>query len=103
MPTQLRIYTIKEGKLDDFVSAWLGGVRPLRVQHGFRIDGAWLNPERSEFVWLLSYDGPDVWKAKEAAYYGSAERLALKPDPAQWIVGSNVWFLSPVLPPQRSR
>ena len=96
MPTQLRMYVINRGRLDDFVSAWRAGVYPLRHEHGFRIDAAWTIPERSTFVWILSYDGPEDWQFKEAEYYGSAARAALDPNPAQWIAQANQWFLTPV-------
>ncbi len=78
MVTQLRMYTINRGKLDDFVRAWRAGVYPLRVKQGFRIDGTWVIKERNQFVWLLSYDGAD-WEAKDTAYYASPERAALEP------------------------
>lgn len=98
MPSQLRIYTINRGKLDDFVRAWSAGVYPLRRGLGFRIDGAWVVQERNEFVWILSYDGSQDWQAAEAAYYGSPERAALDPDPAQWIARAEHYFITPVRP-----
>lgn len=93
---QLRLYTINRGRLDDFVTAWRTGLLPLRQRFGFRIDGAWVIRERNEFVWILSYDGPQSWEAADAAYYASPERAALAPDPAQWIAQANQWFLEPV-------
>jgi len=98
MPSQLRIYTINRGKMDEFVKAWLAGVYPLRLRLGYTIPSAWIIKERNEFVWILSYDGPQDWQAREAAYYGSPERAALKPDPAQYIAQAEQWFISPVLP-----
>ncbi len=96
MRTQLRIFTINKGRLDDFVRAWKAGVYPLRLKHGYRIDGAWVIRDRNEFVWLLSHDGDD-WDALEAAYYGSLERTAVDPDPAQYIAKAERWFLTRVL------
>jgi len=96
MPSQLRIYTINKGKLDDFVSAWSKGVHPLRLKLGYRIPSAWVIRERNEFVWILTYDGPDPWPVKEKAYYASPERAALNPDPAQYIAKAEHWFLTPV-------
>jgi len=97
MVTELRIFTINKGRLDDFVRAWTAGVYPLRLKKGYRIDGAWVIKERNEFIWLLSYDGDD-WEAKEKAYYASAERAAVNPDPAQYIAKIEKWFLTPVIP-----
>ncbi len=97
MRTELRVYTINRGKMDEFVRAWKTGVYPLRQKVGFRIDGAWVLKERNQFVWLMSYDGDD-WEAKDTAYYASAERKALNPDPAQFIALAEHWFLTEVVP-----
>jgi len=97
MTTQLRMYTINRGKMDDFVRAWKAGVYPLRQRHGFRIEGAWILTERNQFIWLMSYGGTD-WEAKYNAYYASPERAVLDPDPAQFIALSEQWFLTEVLP-----
>lgn len=96
MISQLRIYTINRGQLDDFVQAWSAGVLPLRRKLGFRVDGAWVLRERNEFIWVLSTDGPD-FAAKDNAYYASPERTALDPDPAPLIARAEHWFITPVL------
>src|SRR5207245_7471436 len=91
--TQLRTYTIAPGKMDLFVEAWKQGVVPLRRKHGFEIDGAWVDRGANRFVWLLSYDGPEGFEARDAAYYASPERAVLAPDPAEHIVGSEHRFV----------
>lgn len=96
MPAQLRRYTINRGKLGEFVAAWKNGVYPLRTKMGYRIQ-AWTIKDRNEFVWILGYDGPDEWEVKERAYYGSPERAALNPDPAQFIARAESWFLEPIV------
>lgn len=96
MTTQLRIYTINRGKLDEFVAAWRKGVYPLRLTHGFSIPAAWVNRERNEFIWLLTWDGSEPFAEKERAYYASAERAAVEPDPRQWIAQVNQFFVEPV-------
>ena len=98
MISQLRIYTINKGKMDEFVEGWKKFVYPLHLKHGFRIDRADIVRERNEFVWIVSYDGPEDWEAKQAAYYGSPERKAVDPDPAQHIARGEKWFIEPVLP-----
>lgn len=94
--TQLRIYTIAEGALDEFVEAWSHGVRPLRERHGFTVDGAWTIPEHDRFVWLLSFAGPGSFEEADGAYYASPDRAALSPDPARLIVESQTYWLSPI-------
>src|SRR5438309_285238 len=98
MVTQLRIYTINRGMLDAFVEAWKAGVYPLRLQHGYNIPAAWVNRDRNEFIWLLTYDGPEAFADKERAYYASSERITLDPDPRQYIAYANQHFITPVLP-----
>ncbi|MHB8630938.1 MAG: antibiotic biosynthesis monooxygenase family protein [Candidatus Limnocylindria bacterium] len=93
---QLREYTIKPGQLDRFADAWRSGVRPLREQQGFVIEGAWTIPSEEHFVWIVSYDGPDGWDAADRAYYGSPERTALDPDPASFILAQRTAFIDQV-------
>jgi len=97
---QLRVYTIDKGRLDDFANAWRAGVYPLRLKLGYKIPFAVKVPSTNQFVWLLSYDGPESWENKEAAYYASDDRKRLSPDPAQWIARPEQLMATPVVPPQ---
>jgi hypothetical protein len=97
MEYQLRRYRIQPGKLRECIAAWRAGVYPLRVKHGFRILGAWTIEESNEFVWILGYEGPDGFAAADAAYYASAERAALEPDPARYFERTEQWFMASVL------
>ena len=94
--SQLRIYTILDGKMDEWIAGWRDGVVPLRAKHGFRIDGAWVTRETNTFVWILSYDGPEDWNAKNEAYYASDGRKRLQPDPARLIASVEERFVTPV-------
>lgn len=96
MTSQLRIYTINKGKLDEFISAWSKGVVPLRSKHGFKIEGAWTVEENNQFVWILTHYGPEAWQTKQDAYYNSPEGKALDPDPAQYIARTEEYTISPI-------
>ena len=85
MTTQLRLYTINRGSLHLFAKEWKEMVLPLRVEHGFRVHGAWIIEETNQFAWLISHEGPESWEAGESAYYASAERKAMDPNPARLI------------------
>lgn len=50
---QLRTYTIREGLLEEWAARWRESVVPLRLKLGFGIGGAWLDHERSRFVWVI--------------------------------------------------
>jgi len=94
--SQLRIYRIQEGKMEEWLDGWTRGVRPLRLKFGFRIDGAWVVPDTDTFVWILSYDGPDGFEARDAEYYHSEDRKALRPDPASLIVKAETHMMTAV-------
>lgn len=94
---QLRLYTIDKGRLDDFATAWRAGVYPLRLKMGYQIPFAGKIPETNQFIWLVTYDGPEPWEQKEAEYYGSAERKRLSPDPAQWIARPEQFMVKPMV------
>jgi hypothetical protein len=96
--TQIRIFTINKGKMDVFLAAWQKGVYPLRIKSGFKIEGAWVVKEKNKFIWILSYDGPEGFEAKDSAYYGSQARTTLKPDPAEYIADAEKYFISNGLP-----
>ena len=82
--------------MDAFVDAWLKGVYPLRTKSGFKIEKAWVVKEKNKFIWVLSYDGPEGFEAKDSAYYASEKRKILDPDPAQYIADVEKYFIEAV-------
>lgn len=93
---QLRIYTISQGALDEFVQEWETKIKPLRIKIGFHILGAWVVRESNQFVWILGYDGPNQWEEMDNAYHRSPERQAMRPDPARNIARIEHFFMDPV-------
>ncbi|WP_431983531.1 NIPSNAP family protein [Streptomyces qinglanensis] len=75
--TQLRTYTVREGLLDAWVERWRSQIVPLRPELGFTIDGAWADRERNQFIWLISYDGPETFAERNALYGASPAREAI--------------------------
>ncbi|MTE21501.1 NIPSNAP family containing protein [Streptomyces sp. TRM43335] len=84
--TQLRTYTVRDGMLDEWVERWRREIVPLRLKLGFTIDGAWVDRERGQFVWLISCDGPETFAERNAAYWSSPEREAMNLDPDDYLV-----------------
>jgi NIPSNAP protein len=97
--SQLRIYTIHRGRMEEFVELWRRSVLPLRRKLGFRVDGAWTVVDEDTFVWIVTYDGPGSFEDADNAYYDHPERLALSPDPADLIREGHAYLLSPVPEP----
>ena len=93
MPTEIHIYTLNRGALDSFAAEWGDKIKPVRIKFGFRVQGGWKVDATSQFVWLLSYDGPDDWNARNRAFHDATERRALDPDPARHIARVELsWF-----------
>ena len=85
METELRDYLATPGHLDDWIRGWREGVMPIREQCGFQLLGAWVDPPRERFVWVLGYDGADGFDAAELRYHARTDRLALDPDPSSFV------------------
>ncbi len=92
--SQLRIYTIKSGRMKDFVKGWTDGIAPLRRSFGYQVDGAWIMDKENRFVWIVSSDGTEDWDRLYKRYMTSDGRKALQPDPAQWIEKSESWLMT---------
>ena len=92
---KLRIYTIEDGRMADFLAAWTAGVVPLRRQFGFEIE-AWTVPGDQVMAWVITYVGNGSFEDAERAYYDSSERKALDPDPGQWVVDKDDRWLDPI-------
>jgi hypothetical protein len=93
---QLRIYTIREGEMDAWVREWRDHIEPLRKRFGFDVIGPWVITDENRFCWILGYSGADGWHAANEAYYASADRSAVDPDPARHIARGDRWMMRSV-------
>jgi hypothetical protein len=93
---QLRIYTLKEGRLDDWVRLFTESVRPLRAANGFAIE-AWAARDENEFVWLVSRDGTrEEFEAADKAYYELPDHKPLHEQALNYLERGASRFLEPV-------
>ncbi|WP_026416392.1 NIPSNAP family protein [Actinomadura oligospora] len=88
--TQLRTYTIRDGLLDERARRWRDEIVPLRLELGFEIGGAWLDHERSQFVWVIAYPGPESFEEANRRYWASPKRAVMGLDPADYLVDRDV-------------
>jgi len=84
--TQLRTYTVRDGLLDEWVERWRAEIVPLRLELGFTIGGAWVDHERDQFLWLISYDGPETFAERNAMYWASPARKAMNLTPDGYLL-----------------
>ena len=73
MISQLRIYTVNRGMMDQWVKLFTETLVPMQEKHGIKIGGMWVNEDKNQFIWTRSFADAEDLKAKEAAFYGSAE------------------------------
>jgi hypothetical protein len=93
---QLRIYRIKPGTMVDFVKGWREHIVPLREQAGFKILYAFEHEQNSEFIWLLSYEGPEGYATADAAYQASPGRNNLTWNPNPYLEHTELRILKSV-------
>ena len=82
---QLRIYTIREGLMDEWTEKFVAELIPPRRANGFDVVGTWVNEADSQFVWIVAYDGELEWEDAVERYYASRERNAISFDPMDYI------------------
>ena len=51
MISQIRIYTINKGEMDNFLKHFKEDIIPLHEKIGVPIAGAWVNRPQNEFIW----------------------------------------------------
>ncbi|MFE9192749.1 NIPSNAP family containing protein [Micromonospora sp. NPDC007208] len=95
--TQLRIYTVRPGRLDAWVAAWRTLVVPLRQRFGFEISGSWVDVERQQHIWLVSHPGPQSFEEANVDYWRSPERIAMGLDPHDYLLSEEIRTVDPVL------
>jgi hypothetical protein len=94
---QVRTYTVRPERLDEWVSKWLTLVVPLRRELGFEVHGSWVDRERAQHIWVISYDGPLSFAEANAAYWASPRRTALGLDPGEYLLDEQVREVETVL------
>ena len=96
MTSQIHIYTINRGALDEFAAEWRDKIKPLREKFGFRVSDGWKVEQTNQFVWFLSRDGSADWETQNQAFYQSVERRSFNPDPARHIARVEQYFVDRV-------
>ena len=77
MVSQLRIYTINRGMMDSWLKLFEEQIRPIHSSIGIPVESTWVNADRTEFLWVRSFDSVEAIPQKEAEYFASDGRKAL--------------------------
>ena len=97
MVSQLRIYTINRGMMDSWLKLFEEHLRPLHSKYGMPVERTWVNADRTEFIWVRSFQNAEEIEEKAATYAASPERQALGGLPASHIAKLEVRVIEPVL------
>ena len=97
MTYQLRVYQVRDGAMEQWVTEWRTVVYPLRLKLGFNVVGAWTVDETNQFVWIIGYDGPMSFEEAERAYYESPERVGRDPEPTRHLASTEKHLMASAL------
>ena len=83
MLSQIRIYTINKGEMDNFLKHFKEEITPLHERIGVPIVGTWVNRPQNEFIWVRTYKDKADLEAKGKAFQAEVAAAGIK-------LGSNV-------------
>ncbi len=96
MVSQLRIYTINRGMMDSWLKLFEEHIRPIHQGLGIPIEASWVNADRTEFLWVRSFNTVEEIPEKEAAYFASPGRSTLGDLPTSHIAKMEVRVIEAV-------
>ena len=102
MVYQLRIYTINRGMMDSWLRLFREQIQPIHQKYGMPVEAAWVNADRTEFIWVRRFARVEDIPAKEAEYFASPERKALGDRPPSHVAKIEVRVVEPALVPARA-
>ena len=97
MVSQLRTYTINKGMMDSWLELFDKEIRPIHESLGIPIVATWVNAERTDFIWVRTFNSAEEIPEKEAAYFASPGRMALGDKPTSHIAKMDVRLIEEVL------
>ena len=70
---QLRTYTVNRGMMDQWVKHFNDKLVGLMANHGITVEGAWVNEDKNQFIWIRSFPRAEEVETRQSAFYGSPE------------------------------
>ena len=78
MISQIRIYTINKGEMDNFLKHFKEDIIPLHEKIGVPITGAWVNRPQNEFIWVRTYKDKAELEAKTKEFQAAVAAAGVK-------------------------
>ena len=96
MKSQLRIYDIKPGMMDEFAAKVDEELIPIRLDYGFTRSGPWIVEETYQYVWIVHYDGKGTFEEVDERYYADPRRGEMSFNPMDYITRVDARMLTPI-------
>ena len=97
MVAQIRTYTINKGMMDSWLELFDKEIRPVHESLGIPIVATYVSPDRTDFVWVRTFETAEEIPDKEKAYFASPGRMALGDRPTCHIAKMEVKVVEEVL------
>ena len=78
MISQIRIYTINKGEMDNFLKHFKDDIMALHEKIGVPIVGAWVNRSQNEFIWVRTYKDKAELEAKTKEFQSAVATAGIK-------------------------
>ena len=97
MVAQIRTYTINKGMMDSWLELFDKEISPVHESLGIPIVATYVSPDRTDFVWVRTFETAEEIPDKEKAYFASPGRKALGDRPTSHIAKMEVKVVEEVL------
>jgi NIPSNAP len=78
MISQIRIYTINKGEMDNFLKHFKDEIMVLHQKIGVPIVGTWVNRPQNEFIWVRNYKDKAELEAKTEEFRAAVAAAGVK-------------------------
>ena len=78
MISQIRIYTINKGEMDNFLKHFKEDIMVLHQKVGVPIVGTWVNRPQNEFIWVRNYKDKTELEAKTKEFQAAVAAAGVK-------------------------
>jgi len=78
MISQIRIYTINKGEMDNFLKHFKEEIMGVHERIGVPIVGTWVNRPQNEFIWVRTYKDKADLEAKNKAFQAEVAAAGIK-------------------------
>jgi hypothetical protein len=78
MISQIRIYTINKGEMDNFLKHFKEEIMVVHEKIGVPIVGSWVNRSQNEFIWVRTYKDKAELETKNKEFQAAVAASGIK-------------------------